>query len=81
MHYDKSIINNSINGGFIMKRIIMSILAILFPWLVLLLNDNPGGAVVALVMQATIIGWPFASVWAWRTCHPINEAPKPEVKE
>lgn len=64
-----------------MKRIIMSILAILFPWLVLLLNDNPGGALVALVMQATVIGWPFASVWAWRTCHPIKEAPKPKVKE
>ncbi|MCL5272712.1 MAG: hypothetical protein M1486_05345 [Gammaproteobacteria bacterium] len=64
-----------------MKKIIMSILAVLFPWLVLLLNDNPGGAIVALVMQATVIGWPFASVWAWRTCHPETNASEAETKE
>ena len=64
-----------------MKRIIMSILAIFFPWIVLLIKDNPGGALVALVMQATVIGWPFASVWAWRACHPTKEEPKPEVNE
>ena len=52
-----------------MKHKLMSTLAVLFPWLVLLLEDNPGGAVVALIMQATIIGWPFASVWAWRLIH------------
>jgi hypothetical protein len=52
-----------------MKRITMSILAVLTPWLVLLINDNPGGAIVALIMQATIIGWPFAAVWAWRLIH------------
>lgn len=50
-----------------MQRTIMSILAVFFPWLALLLCDNPGGALVALIMQATVIGWPFASVWAWRT--------------
>ncbi|HAU0335045.1 TPA: hypothetical protein JBF37_01925 [Legionella pneumophila] len=43
-------------------RIILSILAIFIPWLVLLIKDNPGGAVVALIMQATLIGWPFASI-------------------
>lgn len=53
-----------------MKRILMSILAIFLPWLVLLLYDNPGGAFLALIMQATVIGWPFAAVWAWRTVHP-----------
>ena len=52
-----------------MKRIFMSILAIFLPWLVLLLYDNPGGAFVALVMQATIIGWPFAAMWAWKLLH------------
>lgn len=52
-----------------MKRIMMSILAVLFPWSVLLAYDNPGGAIVALIMQATIIGWPFASAWAWRLIH------------
>jgi len=53
-----------------MKRIMMAILAILLPWLVLLLHDNPGGAFVALILQATVIGWPFASVWAWRLVYP-----------
>jgi len=44
----------------------MSFLALFLPWLVLLINDNPGGAFVALIMQATLIGWPFATIWAWR---------------
>lgn len=44
------------------------------PWLVLLIKDNPGGAVVALIMQATLIGWPFASIWAWRTVNPLTPA-------
>lgn len=48
-------------------RFFMSLIAIFFPWLILLLEDNPGGAIVALVMQASIIGWPFAAVWALRT--------------
>lgn len=56
-----------------MKRIMMSILAIFLPWLVLLLYDNPGGAFLALFMQASIIGWPFAAVWAWRLVHPVNK--------
>lgn len=61
------------NGGCIMKRIVMSILAVLFPWLVLLINDNPGGAFIALIMQATVIGWPFAAIWAWKLVHPIHK--------
>lgn len=47
-----------------MKRLLMSLLSVFFPWIVLLLNDNPGGALVALIMQVTIIGWPFAALWA-----------------
>jgi len=47
-------------------RFIKTIIALILPWLTLLLNDNPGGAVIALIMQATIIGWPFASIWALR---------------
>lgn len=57
-----------------MRRIALSVVALFLPWLVLLVDDNPGGAVVALIMQATLIGWPFASMWAWRTIYP----PKPE---
>jgi len=54
----------------------MSILAVFFPWLVLLIYDNPGGAFVALIMQATVIGWPFATAWAWRFIHSTNQQPK-----
>ncbi|MDI1352613.1 MAG: hypothetical protein PSV35_07565 [bacterium] len=53
-----------------MKRILMSFIAVFFPWLILLIKDNPGGAFVVLIMQATIIGWPFATIWAWRLIHP-----------
>ena len=70
MKQDKHIINVFISNGDMMKRILMSILAIFLPWLVLIVYDNPGGAFLALIMQASIIGWPFASVWAWRMVHP-----------
>lgn len=62
-----------------MKRMFMSGLAIFFPWLVLLMNDNPGGAFMALIMQATLIGWPFATVWAWKIINP-EKPPKPAEK-
>ena len=52
-----------------MKRTMMSIIAVIFPWLALLIYDNPGGAVVALIMQATAIGWIPAGIWAWRVVH------------
>lgn len=45
----------------------------MFPWMVLLINDNPGGALIALIMQGSILGWPFASLWAWRTLFPKKE--------
>ena|SRR3990167_2373714 len=44
-----------------------------FPWLVLLYKDNPGGALLALVMQTSIIGWIPASLWALRA---LNEEKK-----
>lgn len=56
-----------------MKRMFMSLLAIFVPWIILLINDNPGGAFVALIMQATVIGWPFATIWAWRIVHPARK--------
>ncbi len=55
------------------KRIFMSLLALSFPWIVLLIDDNPGGAFVALILQATVIGWIPASIWAWKIVH---QAPK-----
>jgi hypothetical protein len=51
------------------KKIFLSMLAVFFPWAILLVYDNPGGAVVSLIMQATVIGWPFATVWAWKLIH------------
>lgn len=62
-------------------RMFMSLIAILFPWLILLLEDNPGGAVVALIMQASVFGWPFASVWALRTLRDSRKARKAEKEE
>ena len=52
---------------FNMNRILLSFLAINFPWLVLLINDDPAGALIALVMQVTLIGWIPASMWAFRS--------------
>lgn len=49
-----------------MKRLFMFLLSIGFPWIILLMDDNPGGALVALIMQATIIGWIPAAIWARR---------------
>ncbi|QBR85432.1 hypothetical protein E3983_13345 [Legionella israelensis] len=63
-------------------RLLKSILAIFIPWLTLLIHDNPGGAIVALIMQATIIGWPFASAWALRVEREERQKkPKPGKKE
>ncbi|WP_133130682.1 YqaE/Pmp3 family membrane protein [Legionella yabuuchiae] len=64
-----------------MKHVFMSILAIFLPWVVLLLNDNPGGALITLVLQATLIGWIPASMWAWRVVHETREREKAEQKE
>ncbi|WP_165482692.1 hypothetical protein [Legionella gresilensis] len=50
-----------------LKRMFWAFLSFAFPWLVLLIYDNPGGAIVALFMQATLIGWPPATIWAMRT--------------
>lgn len=49
------------------KRFVMTCLALFFPWVVLLIEDNPGGALVALIMQASVIGWLPATLWALRT--------------
>ncbi|KTD46042.1 hypothetical protein Lrub_2839 [Legionella rubrilucens] len=56
-----------------MKRLFFFFLSMAFPWLVLLIKDNPGGAVMALIMQASIIGWIPAGLWAMRV---LNESEK-----
>ncbi len=66
-----------------MKLFFLSFLAIFFPWVILFLDDNPGGAMVALVMQATLLGWVPASMWAWRIVHGTTKgnAHKRKTKE
>lgn len=59
-----------------MKRFFLSLLAIALPWVILIIYDNPGGAVLALVLQATGIGWLPASFWAWRIVHYDDKAKK-----
>jgi multisubunit Na+/H+ antiporter MnhB subunit len=56
------------------KRLLMGLLALTFPFLVLLIEDNPGGALVALIMQATVIGWLPATIWAFREMHTNRKA-------
>lgn len=45
-------------------------LALLAPLLVFSLLDRPFSAIVCLVLQLTVIGWPLATAWAlgalWR---------------
>ena len=63
------------------KRTFMSFLALFFPWVVLLIDDNPGGAIVALVLQATIIGWIPAAMWAWRVAHGTEKHKKKSLED
>lgn len=58
-------------------RMFWSFIAIFFPWVILLLDDNPGGALIALIMQATIIGWVPASIWALRIVQEGERKPSP----
>jgi protein-S-isoprenylcysteine O-methyltransferase Ste14 len=50
-----------------MKRILLLLLTIFFPWIAFLINDYPLRALLALVLQVTIIGWMPVSIWAWRS--------------
>lgn len=60
------------------NRLFWNILCFALPWMVLLIHDNPGGAIAALVMQASLIGWIPATLWAMRTVKEARTvAPKP----
>lgn len=43
----------------------------------MIMCDNPGGAAIALVMQITLIGWPFASNMAIREVREYYELNQP----
>ena len=47
-----------------MKKLLLKVTAVFLPWLILLIKDNPGGAFVALILQASLIGWIPAAMWA-----------------
>ena len=49
-----------------MKRTLLLMIAIAFPWVILLMDDNPAGAFFAVILQCTVIGWIPASLWALR---------------
>ena len=53
----------------VIKRTTKAFFAIFFPWIAFLIEDNPGAALVAIILQATLIGWIPASIWAWNTIH------------
>lgn len=63
------------------KKMFMLFLTLFFPWIILLMNDNPGGAFIALALQFTLIGWPFAVVWAWRTRYPSKKKTESNTEE
>jgi uncharacterized membrane protein YqaE (UPF0057 family) len=61
--------------------VVYSVLSIVFPALVLLLHDNPPGAFIALLLQATVIGWIPASIWAWKVSHEGQRKKKSKIEE
>jgi hypothetical protein len=61
-----------------MNKKINNLLAIFFPWVILFLNDNLGGALLCLAMQASIVGWIPASYWAWKIVHTKEKKPAPQ---
>lgn len=51
----------------IIRKLFLFFIALTFPWALMLKNDNPGAAIAAIVMQITLVGWPFATFWALNT--------------
>jgi uncharacterized membrane protein YqaE (UPF0057 family) len=42
----------------------MIAVAVLLPWLAMLLQKHPFKAVFTLVLQVSLLGWPPAALWA-----------------
>ncbi|MDP3704865.1 MAG: hypothetical protein Q8R24_03010 [Legionellaceae bacterium] len=49
-----------------MKRILLSILALFFPWFVILIDGQFIAALACLALQLSFVGWIPASIWAWK---------------
>lgn len=50
----------------------------MFPWIIIFRDDNPIGGFVAMVMQASLIGWIPAVLWAWKILHPADPIAPPD---
>lgn len=62
-----------------MKRTLLSIIALFFPWIAFLILGKPVPALMALALQLTFVGWLPATIWAWRDIR-RTESLKPEPK-
>ena len=59
-----------------MKKIILSVFAVIFPFVTFLILDLPGAALMALGLQSTILGWPIAVIWAFKEVSKVTEQDK-----
>ena len=57
-----------------MKTLFKLFIALLFPWLTFLFTDRPGAALIALLLQVSVIGWLPASIWAMTTVMDDNKS-------
>lgn len=48
-----------------MKRTLLLVVALFFPWITFLVIEKPLSALAALALQLTFVGWLPASIWAW----------------
>jgi len=49
-----------------MKRFLLKFIAICFPWLIMLIKEQPFKAIFLILLQFTMIGWIPASIIAMR---------------
>ncbi len=40
------------------------VVAILLPWVSFFTINQPMYGIICLILQCTVIGWPFAAIWA-----------------
>ena len=59
-----------------MKKFILGFFAVVFPFVVFLILDLPGAALIALGLQSTFFGWPVAIIWAFKEINKVLEEDK-----
>ncbi len=63
-----------------MKRFFFLFLACCFPWIIFLMQGFLGYAVLALCLQASLIGWAPATIWAYQASADMRKV-KPKKKK